>query len=123
MDEDLQQNFWILSEGIVGKPTEPLSDDNQIETVSRASTASSEEVQEEEIIAEKLESSSSSDDDDEKDQEIKVDENIPMEEPHVEICEREIFEDQNAEEDISMNRTYETQETRIITDDQDIESP
>ena len=120
----MQQNFWILSEGIVGKPTEPLSDDNQIETVSRASTASSEEVQEEEIIAEKLESSSSSsDDDDEKDQEIKVDENIPMEEPHVEICEREIFEDQNAEEDISMNRTYETQETRIITDDQDIESP
>ena len=44
LDEDLQQNFWILSEEIVGKPTEPLSEDNVIahcviETVSRASTA------------------------------------------------------------------------------------
>ena len=47
LDEDLQQNFWILSEEIVGKPTEPLSEDNVIahcviETVSRASTATSE---------------------------------------------------------------------------------
>ena len=42
LDEDLQQNFWILSEEIVGKPTEPLSEDNVIESASRASTASSE---------------------------------------------------------------------------------
>ena len=42
LDEDLQQNFWILSEEIVGKPTESLSEDNVIESVSRASTATSE---------------------------------------------------------------------------------
>ena len=56
-------------------------------------------------------------------QETKVDEKLPvLEEPRIEICPREIFEDQIEEADISMNRTYETQETRIITDDQDIES-
>ena len=93
----------------------------------------------EELIAEKLESS-----EDEKDQEqvheTKVDENLPLEEPprmeictremfedpakeepHIESCPREMFEDPT-EDDISMNRTYETQETRIITDDQEIES-
>ena len=43
------------------------------------------------------------------------------EEPHIESCPREMFEDPT-EDDISMNRTYETQETRIITDDQEIES-